>query len=113
MEKEKLETASIANKNDLLRTTMMSCFGQVVVTKGLEEHDRYIDIINKVKSFNDFNDDNDPNGEHDCAFFDLDDEPPLKRGNRYFFKIDYYDESYEYFQKDGNRVLTIGLAEDY
>lgn len=63
---------------------------------------------------NHFNKDNDPHEEHDMAFFEVD-------GERFFFKIDYYDESYQHFcgeenlldDSKCNRVITVGHSSDY
>ncbi len=65
-----------------------------------------------IRRYCDFTDDNDPHGEHDMAFFEC-------RGERVFWKIDYYDRACEYGSPDPAdpavtcRVLTIGLADDY
>ncbi|HUI22008.1 MAG TPA: DUF3768 domain-containing protein [Methylocella sp.] len=61
---------------------------------------------------NKFDPDNDPHHEHDLAFFDVD-------GERYFFKVDYYDLSTRFHSPDPAdpectcRVLTIGHHSDY
>ena len=43
----------------------------------------------KVATFNEFNGDNDPYGEHDCAMFEV-------AGQKFMFKIDYYDKDIKY-----------------
>ena len=54
---------------------------------------------------------NDPYGEHDFGSFDY-------KGQKIFWKIDYYDLNYEYMSENPadptitNRVLTIMLALD-
>jgi hypothetical protein len=95
---------TIAQKNDLARTTFFNC--RVVVSEALSRSPKKEDVITAVREFNAFTPDNDPHGEHDCAFFEVD-------GERFFFKFDYYDENYEFYQEDGKRVLTIGFASDY
>ncbi|MEG0868425.1 MAG: DUF3768 domain-containing protein [Hafnia sp.] len=61
-----------------------------------------------------FTDENDPHKEHDMAFFDVE-------GERYFFKIDYYDVNFEFHCGEENmlndelcrRVLTIAHSSEY
>jgi hypothetical protein len=59
-----------------------------------------------------FTEDNDPYGERDCASFEL-------GGQRFFWTIDYYDETCTYRSRDPceefvtTRVLTLMLAQDY
>ena len=68
--------------------------------------------INAVREFDAFNGDNDPHGEHDFGAFTL-------RGERLFFKIDYYDLDLQGHSPDAadpavtHRVLTIMLASEY
>jgi len=65
-----------------------------------------------VKEFSDFTDDNDPWGEHDFGSFEHD-------GQKFFFKLDYYDNNLEFGSEDPSdpvqttRVLTVMLAEEY
>ena len=96
--------------NDLLRTTLMPCFGEVRETLGvrqLSKKDRQ-NIYSLVSSFNSFNKSNDPYNEHDFAFIDT-------RHGRIFFKIDYkcHDSDFHsprpYCNKSTKRVLTIGF----
>jgi len=69
-------------------------------------------IIGKVMSFDAFTDANDPHGEHDFGSFD-------HKGERVFWKIDYYDAACKYGSEDPadpaqtTRVLTIMLADEY
>ena len=68
--------------------------------------------IRKVATFDDFSADNDPHGEHDFGSFDL-------AGDRFFWKIDYYDPTLEFGSDDPadpsktTRVLTLMLAAEY
>jgi hypothetical protein len=68
--------------------------------------------LQKVAAFGDFTEDNDPHGEHDFGSFEL-------VGRKFFWKIDYYDQSCEFGSRDPanseitKRVLTLMLAEDY
>jgi hypothetical protein len=105
--------ATVKELNDAFRTTLDQNLGKVVMTSGVASlTDKQIEIYQKVKSFNDFNEDNDPHGEHDFGMFDIGRE-------RFFWKIDYYDENLEYGSEDPadssktTRVLTIMLAEEY
>jgi len=65
-----------------------------------------------VRSFADFTQDNDPHLEHDFGSF-------LVRGERFFWKIDYYDLNLTHGSdapEDPSmtkRVLTIMLASEY
>jgi hypothetical protein len=69
-------------------------------------------VIAAVCGFKDFNADNDPHGEHDFGNFEL-------GGERFFWKIDYYDKEMEGGSEDPSdpeqttRVLTIMLALEY
>jgi hypothetical protein len=94
----------IAQKNDQLRKTFAG--GKVFLTQGVESHPMMNEIINAVKTFDNFSEHNDPYGERDCAIFKLGNED-------FMFKIDYYDDQYQYFKEDGNRVLTIMCADEY
>ena len=67
--------------------------------------DRFNEIISAVETYDRF-EDNDTYGEHDFGAFDSQDE-------KVFWKFDYYDQNYEYFCANGNRVLTIMFAEEY
>lgn len=102
----------IATLNDNFRKTFTG--GQVLLTAGIYSMsmDDKANILSKVRNFNDFTEDNDPYGEHDFGSFDY-------KGNKIFFKIDYYDLNYEFMSKNPansditNRVLSIMLAEEY
>jgi len=65
-----------------------------------------------VASFDKFSDENDPHGEHDFGSFEL-------VNRTFFWKIDYYDERYEFGSEDPTdpakttRVLTLMLACEY
>ena len=69
-------------------------------------------INNQVRNFDDFNKDNDPHGEHDFGKFNF-------NGQDILWKIDYYDNNYEYGSEDPNdlsktcRVLTVMLSCEY
>ena len=95
---------SIAEINDKLRQNLTGC--RIILTQAVAHSPDLVAIFETVRTFNDFSADNDPHGEHDFAFFTV-------NGERYFFKFDYYDSSYMYFEENGRRVLTIGVADDY
>jgi hypothetical protein len=65
-----------------------------------------------MRRFDAFTPDNDPHGEHDFGAFD-------EGGDRFFWKIDYYDKQMEFGSPDAAdpdvtaRVLTLMLAEEY
>ena len=104
--------SDIAKLNDNLRRTFTG--GQVLLTAGIDSMsmDDKANILSMVRNFNDFNEDNDPYGEHDFGSFDF-------KGNKIFFKIDYYDLNYEFMSENPadptitNRVLSILLAEEW
>jgi hypothetical protein len=103
----------IAQLNDLCRTAM-GIAGRLVQTQGisaLPQEDQSA-IREQVERFNHFTDDNDPHGERDFGAFE-------HKGQRIFWKIDYYDRSLTKGSEDPSdpkqtvRVLTIMLAEEY
>ena len=104
--------AKIRALNDALRATFTG--GRVVMTAAVVAMgaDATARVLAAVRCFTAFNADNDPHGEHDMAFLEV-------AGERYFFKIDYYDAALEYGSEDPadpeqtTRVLTIGRASDY
>lgn len=99
-----VSSKEIAAKNDLCRTTFFFC--KVLLTKGVANSSDKEAIITGVREFNNFNPDNDPYGEHDFGAIEV-------NGSKYFFKFDYYDSNYEFYQENGNRVLTIMKASEY
>ena len=113
-ERETMEAKikKIRELNDNLRQTFTG--GRVLITRGVAElpTDKQLEIMERVKNFNQFTKNNDPNGEHDFGAFDID-------GITYFWKIDYYDLDYLYLSLDPsessitNRVLTIIRADEY
>lgn len=104
--------ASISRLNDLLRTHGIG--GKILATPSvvnLSAHTR-ADVMNAIRDFNAFTDDNDPYGEHDFGAVEV-------SGDKFFFKIDYYDLTMERGSvnpADPNvttRVMTIMKAEEY
>ena len=104
--------SDIKTLNDNFRKTFTG--GQVLLTAGIDSlpTDDVANIMLLVQNFNDFTLDNDPYGEHDFGSFDY-------KGNKIFWKIDYYDLNNQYMSENPanpditNRVLTIMLAEEY
>ena len=108
----KRDAGKIRELNDVFRQTFIG--GRVVMTPGVNGLDEgaKADVIAKVRAFETFTLDNDPHGEHDFGSFGHD-------GEKFFWKIDYYDRSMEFGSpnpsdpKDTTRVLTIMLADEY
>lgn len=98
--------------NDNFRQTFFG--GQVLVTNGIRSKSTndVSAILARVRNFNNFTKGNDPYGEHDFGSFDY-------KGDKIFFKIDYYDENLKYASENPadtsktKRVMTIMLAEEY
>lgn len=98
--------------NDFFRSTFLC--GKVVITAGVAglPLDVKARVLIQVQSFADFNADNDPYGEHDFGSFEV-------AGEKFFWKIDYYDVLCEFGSEDPadpektTRVLTIMLAGEY
>ena len=88
--------------------------GMAAVTPGIKAlgTDALIQIVRKIREFDDFTADNDPYGEHDMGAF-------LYQGERIFWKIDYYDLELKYGSPEPadptvtERVLTVMLAAEY
>ena len=104
--------ADIATLNDNFRKTFTG--GQVLLTAGIAamNSEDKANIVSLVQNFDNFNKGNDPYGEHDFGSFDY-------KGNKIFFKIDYYDLNNEFMSENPadptvtNRVLTIMTAYEY
>lgn len=102
----------IKTLNDNFRKTFIG--GRVMLTYGIKTktHDEIAKILEKVRSFDNFTTANDPYGEHDFGSFDY-------KGQKIFWKIDYYDKNMQYLSEDPTdisktiRTLTIMLAEDW
>jgi Protein of unknown function (DUF3768) len=98
--------------NDYLRKTFTG--GRIVITASIAAlgQQQKVRVLLAVRKFDEFDADNDPHHEHDVAFFEVE-------GERYFFKVDYYDLSTRFHSRDPAdpertcRVLTIGHHSDY
>lgn len=106
-------TGRIAYLNDRLRRHLKG--GQLAVTRGIL--DLYggvyvIEIVERVRAFEDFSADNDPYCERDFGAFDF-------LGHRINWKIDYYDLDMRYRSANPanpavtTRLLTVMLAAEY
>ena len=104
--------AKVGALNDAFRKTFVG--GQVVMTIGVNALSKELltEVIGKVRAFGTFTADNDPNNEHDFGSFDV-------GGDKFFWKIDYYDTLLEFGSPDPSdpavtkRVLTIMRADEY
>lgn len=103
----------IATLNDNFRKSFIG--GQVLLTAGIAamSSEDKANIISLVQNFDNFNEDNDPYKEHDFGSFDY-------KGNKIFWKIDYYYRFNTHFASENPadisktlRILTILLAEEY
>jgi hypothetical protein len=105
-------TDRIRTLNDAFRRTFVG--GAVMVTQGVEAMplDQRRSLLQKVRSFETFSEDNDPHAEHDFGAVD-------EGGERFFWKIDYYDRKTEFGSPDPadpavtTRVLTVMRADEY
>ena len=106
------KTAKIRQLNDAFRTSFIG--GKVMLTLGIRskaEHE-VTEILERVVNFNDFNKGNDPYQEHDFGKLE-------HKGEKIFWKIDYYDKSLRYGSEDASdetittRVLTVMTADEY
>jgi hypothetical protein len=105
---------SIAKQNDSFRKWPAPNTGKWVssqLVRSLPREDE-IKLVRLVRNFDDFTKENDPYGEHDFGSVEF-------KGEKYFWKIDYFDESYEYGSEDPSnplvtrRVLTLMEASEY
>lgn len=86
----------------------------VLITHGVGALDErsFAQLIAIVEDYDSFDDSNDPHGEHDFGSID-------HLGTRYFWKIDYYDQTMTAGSPDPadprvtSRLLTIMRADEY
>jgi uncharacterized protein DUF3768 len=105
-------TTRIRDLNDWFRRSFLG--GKVVMTRGVADFEptRVVMLLDRVRRFDAFTPDNDPHDEHDFGAFE-------EGGDRFFWKIDYYDRSMEFGSPDPAdsavtaRVLTLMLADEY
>lgn len=109
---EELRRRSTRQLNDRFRSTGRG--GKVVITQGVQALDQSTmeQVIRKVINFDQFDESNDPYGEHDMGSFQ-------HNGQRFFWKIDYYDLLMHSGSPDPadptvtTRVMTVMLASEY
>lgn len=94
-----------AKRNDELRARIPSIHppDRLLLTRGIASlpEEEVIQILRKVKEFDDFTEENDPWGEHDFGSF-------TQNGQKIFWKIDDYGG-----QQGWRLVLTIMFASEY
>ena len=106
------KTERIRALNDAFRRTFVG--GAVMITAGVEAMplDQRRSLLQKVRVFEAFSEENDPHAEHDFGAVD-------EAGERFFWKVDYYDRNTEHGSPDPadpavtTRVLTIMRADEY
>lgn len=104
--------ARIRELNDAFRSSFVG--GAVMVSAGVEALDAETkrDLLAKVRSFDTFEEGDDPHQEHDFGSITV-------LGERYLWKIDYYDRRCRRHSPDPSdpevttRVLTVMLASEY
>jgi uncharacterized protein DUF3768 len=109
---EDRQTRRIRDLNDRFRRSMRG--GKVVMTRGVADFDpmRIAVLLDRVRGFDAFTPDNDPHREHDFGAFE-------EGGERFFWKIDYYDKEMAFGSSDATnpdvttRVLTLMRADEY
>lgn len=111
MKTEKVPASKIAEANDLFRSTLISAHRcRVILTQGVADSFRREEIVTAVRGFKKFTFDNNPHGENDFGEVIVD-------GDKYFWKIDYYDENFEYGADPTEgpvcRLMTIMRADEY
>lgn len=111
------QAAAIAEQNDRFRKTLnrdRTLTGRIVQTQGVDAlgYQMHLKIAVALMEFDTFNEDNDPHGQHDFGVLTVE-------GQRFFWKIDYYDPHFEYGSDAPHdpamtaRVLTVMLPSEY
>jgi len=98
--------------NDAFRQSLIG--GRFMITEGVHALGAAASavILDEVRKFSGFSEDNDPYGEHDFGAVEV-------RGQRIFWKIDYYDLTLTFGSPNPadsaatTRVLTVMLASEY
>lgn len=105
------EARAIAHLNDALR--MYGRGGSIHATRGVAESPFLSRVLEAVRTYRfEGIDDNNPYGENDFGAVTV-------GGEKYFFKIDYYDPELRFHSENPadpvltHRVLTIMRAEEY
>lgn len=111
-ENDPAHAASVCTLNDAFRRTLTG--GQLFLTSGVQAlaPGALRRLIGLVRTFEHFDAEDDPYHEHDFGAVELE-------GERYFFKIDYYDPSMHGGSENPadptktTRVLTLMRADEY
>ena len=109
---EKAKTAKIRQLNDQFRQTGRGA--RIMLTSGIQAlgQQAIMDIMAKIRAFDNFTKDNDPYREHDFGKIE-------HNGETIFFKMSYYDRAMEFGSNDPSdptvtmRVMTIMLSDEY
>jgi hypothetical protein len=109
----------IARQNDAFRAALLSHGGsgfpgRTVCTQGIAAEGPLFlaELLHAVATFDEFNEDNDPYDDHTFGALEI-------SGTRVYWKIDLYDEEYEFGSEDPadpvrtRRVLTLLLPSEY
>ncbi|MDF1670158.1 MAG: DUF3768 domain-containing protein [Roseovarius sp.] len=111
----------VAAQNDAFRKSIAGQsggpeqpMGRVVMTSGVaaQSPDFQAALIAAVVTYDDFNEDCDPHGWHEMGVLEI-------GGEKVWFKVDLYDENYEYGSSDPTdlrftrRVLTLLFPSEY
>lgn len=115
---KKYTKTQVAQHNDAFRMSFISTSRhRIAMTSTVSESKDKEEIIKQVRAFGlpgfpqyKFNKGNDPYGQHDFGKI-------VVEGQSYFWKIDYYDENWEYGvdpqEETPYRLLTIMRADEY
>jgi hypothetical protein len=114
-----VQSAVVARQNDAFRAALLSNGGsgfpgKTVCTQGIAAEGPLFmaELLHAVATFDAFNEDNDPYGDHTFGVLEV-------SGTRVYWKIDLYDEEYEFGSEDPadpertRRVLTLLLPSEY
>ncbi len=104
----------IRDLNDAFRKSLDPKLGRILLTAGVNAFPSDVQaiVLRKVATYEAFDAGNDPYGEHDFGSFE-------HAGERFFWKIDYYEPNREFGSDDPadpaktKRVLTLMLASEY
>ncbi|MBT4116286.1 MAG: DUF3768 domain-containing protein [Rhodospirillaceae bacterium] len=106
------KTTNIRKLNDMLRGQRIG--GRILITPGVQGLglDSINLLLEEVANYDGFGSQNDPWDEHDGAAI-------VFQGQRYYWKIDYYDQTLKYGSPDPSdplvteRVLTLMRSDEY
>ena len=111
-----LEANVLAVQNDTFRKHILPTdkIGKFVFTQGInDEGQKFIkEAFDQVRTFDDFNENNDPYHDHTFGAVEV-------FGKKVWFKIDLFDENYEYGAdnptelQETRRVLTVLFPSEY